>query len=449
MRAALAQAFDRIEVFDLGGGSLRAGAGTRDAPLFPVRVPTALSVCVRSGRAQGGASVSYARVTGSAPEKLALLARPLRTRTFAPGAPWFRFVPESAQAAASAGFALDEAFPFQREGVQTNRDELATDLDRERLRARLLEIARAELVPPASRHFDPERVRRALAQALERDPDAATLIGSLAYRPLEQRFYCTLAPLCHRPRPELARAVQASELCLLSTRKDLGAQGWNMFALSEGLSDSSYLSVRSACRTRVFPSHDAAGAANLGAEVRAGTAERIARAPTAREVLLYAAGVLGAPSFRTQHAQALRHDYPRLPWPRDAAHFLAHVHAGELFLRALAENLVIQPTLTLHTARAPSERVSRSTLRWISPHQLELCSGAEIGARNARPFRAWVGHHDLIARAYGRDGTATIARVHEACERAAMWVEAERRADEAYQPASSVRRAAKGFAGGH
>ena len=84
------------------------------------------------------------------------------------------------------GLGLDAAFPFQREGVQTNRDELVSDPDRAVLRARLERIARGELALPAARHLDPERARRALAHALEQSPDA--LIGELAYRPLEARF---------------------------------------------------------------------------------------------------------------------------------------------------------------------------------------------------------------------------------------------------------------------
>ena len=345
-----------------------------------------------------------------------------------------------------AGFGLDEAFPFHAEGVQTNRDALATDVDKEALRARLARIADGSEPLQRSAHFDPERARRELQLSLRHDPEA--LIGTLAYRPFEQRFYCTLAPLCHRPRASLARAVNASELCLLSSRKEPGSAPWNMFALSRTIADSSFLSVRSACRTRVFPSHDSDGAPNLDARVSRVLCERIRSTPAVREVLLYVVGVLGAPSYRREHAEALKRDYPRVPWPIDAAHFRAHVHAGELFWRVLSQERVSQPTLVVCSTRRASERVSRRTLRWISPRQLELCSGTEIGARNARPFRAAVGHHELVARAYRSEESATIAAVHEACERGAMWVEAERAADAAYQAASSVRRAAKDIAGG-
>ncbi len=447
MRAALCASFDRIELFDLGGGSLRSRDGAPDAALFPVRVPAALALCVRRGRAAGGASVSYTRLTGSAEQKLAQLAEGGgRACVCSPAPPWFRFVPAAQETRrVPDGLRLDAAFPFQREGVQTNRDALVSDPDRAALRARLERIARAELTLPEARHFDAERARRALAQALEREPEA--LIGELAYRPLEARFYCTLAPLCHRPRPELARALRASELCLYSVRKEPGARAWNMFALGTALADSSYLSVRSACRTRVFPSHDPDGAPNLSAPLLAGFGARLARPPSAREVLLYVAGVLASASYRREHAEELKLDYPRVPWPRDEAQFLALAGAGALLLRALSSGPVSQPTLSLQSSRAASERVSLRTLRWISPHQLELCAETKIGARNERPFRAWVGHHDLVARAYARDGSATIAEVHAACERGAMWVEAETAADEAYQAASSVGRAANGVAG--
>jgi hypothetical protein len=447
MRAALSASFERIEVFDLGGGSLRSRDGVADEPLFPVRVAAALSVCVRTREPARPVQASYLRLAGTRTAKLALLQDgTLAAHVFSPAPPWFRWLPDSAESLATdAGFSLDEAFPFHAEGVQTNRDALATDVDERALSERLQRIARGTEPLKRLPHFDPERVRRELQLLLAGDP--AALLGTLAYRPFEQRAYCTLAPLCHRPRPRLARAVAASELCLLSSRKEPGAAAWNMFALSRAIADSSFLSVRSACRTRVFPSHDADGSPNLSAPVSRALAERIGCVPSVRDVLLYVVGVLGAPRYRREQAEALKRDYPRVPWPSDAAHFRAQVAAGALFWRALSEERVIQPTLELCSTRAPIERVSRRTMRWISPHQLELCSGTEIGARNARSFRAAVGHHELVARAYRGDGSATIAEVVEACERGAMWVEAERAADEAYQPASSVGRAAKGVAG--
>jgi hypothetical protein len=448
MRAALCQAFDRIETFALGGGSLRSRAAGADEPLFPVRVAAALSVCVRRAVRGPRAFVSYRCLSGTRSEKLAQLEKDGHgAPAFTPAPPWFRFVPEAHGAPASVqGFALHEAFVFHAEGVQTNRDAVVTSREHAALCERLTQIASGKLALPKSPHFDPERVRRRLESELA--GDAAALIGELAYRPLETRFYCRLAPLCHRPRPLLERAVQASELCLFSTRKEPGALAWNMFALGTRMADSSFLSTRSACRTRVFPSHDAEGRENLSPHVVDGCALRIGRAPSARELVLYIAGVLGAPSYRSAHAAWLKLDYPRLPWPSTAAAFAATVSAGALFLRALEGQPVGQRTLSMRTRRAASERVSLGDLRWLSPHQLEVCSGTEIGAGNARPFRAAVGHHDLVARAFARDGRASIAEVHETCERAAMWVEAERAADEAYQPASSVGRAANVIAAG-
>jgi hypothetical protein len=446
MRAALSAGFERIETFDLGGGSLRSRDASADEPIFPVRVAAALSVCVRTAGSALPARASYLRISGTREQKLAVLqtaAEP--SHPFLPGPPWFRLIPDSPARSPCAGFSLDQVFPFHAEGVQTNRDALATAVDRDVLRERLRQIAQRELIPPASAHFDPERARALLQAALEQDADA--LIGTLAYRPLEERFYCKLAPFCHRPRPALERAVGRSALCLLSTRKEPGAAAWNMFALSTQIADSSYLSVRSACRTRVFPSHDAEGAPNLSRTFEDALAQRIGRVPEVRDVLLYLGGVLGAPRYREEQSAALKLDYPWIPWPSDDVAFRARVAAGALFLRALSAQAVSSPTLTLCTQRDPSERVSRSTLRWLSPYQLELCSGTEIGARNARPFRAAIGHHELVARAYRFDDSATIAEVHEACERSAMWVEAERAADQAYQPASSVRRAANVVAG--
>src|SRR5690606_1154931 len=135
-----------------------------------------------------------------------------------------------------------------------NRDALVTAPTTRELLARLAAIASGQLVLPASRHFDPVRARQILAAQLERDP--ARCIVRLAYRPCEERALCVVAPLCHRPRPRLLQAVAQSELCLQSARKERGLAAWNLFAAARLPADSSFLSTRSSCRTRVFPSHD-------------------------------------------------------------------------------------------------------------------------------------------------------------------------------------------------
>jgi hypothetical protein len=443
MRGALAAAFDRIELVDLGGNTLRSRSAAVDQGLFPVRVGAALTLCVRRPERSGKAQLRIASLQGSRACKQDALAQGELAfcRSFEAEAPGYLFrAPAQALRAATptAGFALDEAFAFHAEGVQTNRDEIATAPDPDALWDRLVRIARGDLPLTGSRHFAPDQARVRLKAALE--GPRSLLIGSLAYRPFDMRAYCRVTPLCHRPRPLLERAVEQSPLCLLSTRKELGGADWNMFALLDRCADSSFLSTRSACRTRVFPSHGPDGAPNLSLKLSDGIAERVGYLAQAAEIVAYIAGVLGAPAFRSAQQAALQLDYARVPWPRDARMFEACAAAGRSFARVLAGEPVSAPTLLVHGSAPLTTQVPRRGLRWLSPHLLEVGEGTQIGASQGRSFRAHVGHHAIVESAYRACGQATIAALVEACARALMWGEAEAAADLAYRDASCVGR---------
>jgi SAM-dependent methyltransferase len=441
MRAALAAAFARIEVFDFGGNPRTSRGAEPDEGVFPVRTGAALTLLVRPALADhAGARVAYTRLRGRRVDKLGALEAGAQAGgaatgaqhspdSMAPAAPWFSFRPQVVPAERD-GFSLDQAFPFHREGVQTNRDALATAPTRALLRERLFAIARGEVALPRARHFDPEAARARVARALERDPEDC--IGTFWYRPFEPRAYASQPPLCHRPRPDLARAVARSELCLLSSRKEPGGAAWNMFAAVRGSADSSFLSTRSACRTRVFPSHGPDGEPNLARGLLERLGALLGVAPEPVQVIRYALGVLGAPRFRAEHQAALKLDYPRLPWPRDARAFLRLASAGERFEALLAGPPPEARARLALMGEPPRRELRRAELRQLSSCRLQVASGFEIDAGAGAALDAQVGHHRLIELAYRARGTTTLPELLSACTRALMWSEAEKAADDAY-----------------
>jgi len=358
LRGALRHWFDALHVIDLGGSALLARGTGRDDNVFGVRPNVAVLLAARRAvrpkarvrEMRGLGRVGYRRLIGSAEQKSAALQaqRGLRVGeiTLAPSGTLQRFVPAPRSRDGYARWpSLAELFPFHREGVQTNRDAVAVDRDRDRLLARLHDFARggrgAELAPAlrAKPHYDPAAARRALARALEADPEGHALLRPLQYRPLDRRWFVTLSPLCHRPRPELLAAMDRSQLALISARKDRSSVPWACFGAASAVIDNCYLSTRSSCRARAFPTHDPDGASNVEPRMLARFAERIGRLPSAAELVLYALSWLASPSYRARHDAALKADYPRIPWPGDAASFDARAALGrELALRLDASN---------------------------------------------------------------------------------------------------------------
>jgi hypothetical protein len=343
MRAALARYFARIDVVYFGGSALVARAKSRDDNLFGVRPAAALTIAVRprDHREESRARVRVAAMRGAREEKLARLEGDLEAlapREIEPEGLWT--LTEAVPAQYARWPSLIELMPFHREGVQTNRDAFCIDADRGRLIERLRAFARGGEGPwPAradvpSGHYDPDRARGSIARALEIDPDLSDVVVPIAYRPLDVRWAALVPALCHRPRPDLRAAVARSEFSLLTVRKDRGERAWSHFGAARAIADNCFLSARSSCRTRAFPTHLPDGSENVGVRTLARFAHALDAPPSAAELARYALCVLASPRYRARFDSALRADYPRIPPPRSQRDFDACRDAGRAIERA-------------------------------------------------------------------------------------------------------------------
>jgi hypothetical protein len=387
LRGVLSRTFDALDVIDIGGSALLAREqGAQDGNVFGVRTPAALLLAVRRpGRVEHGdarrARVRYARVHGDVASKLEQLGAAQQLGDFAfrsvdPAPPSHRFVPVRAAPAEYMRWpSLAELMPFHREGVQTNRDEAVVDASSERLRARLLSFLRgerSEAMAGAQRalpHYDPERARRALQDAIDdAGGELESLVCRIAYRPLDTRYFVPVAPLCHRPRADLLRAMRASSFALVIARKDRSAVPWKHVAATADILDNSFLSARSSCRARGVPTHAPDGAENLDRAAAAELIERAGRPLSAREVACYALAQLSMPAYQAQYLAWLRTDYPRVPLPDSAQAFARALRHGERLAEA-----------------------------WCAPIDAPLASAIGPGASEAGDGLV-IGHHRVVER---------------------------------------------------
>jgi hypothetical protein len=168
-------------------------------------------------------------------------------------------------------------------------------------------------------------------------------VRAIAYRPFERRFFAPIAPLCHRPRPSLLEAVDRSDAVLLTVRKDRGERGWYHVASSADVPDNCFLSNRSSCRTRAFPSALPSGAPNLDEAAAAIVFARAEREVAVRDAMDYALGLLAAAGYRARFEAALLRDYPRLLPPPSAVAFEAIRRAGEALRLAFVDDSLVSP----------------------------------------------------------------------------------------------------------
>ncbi|MEM7449209.1 MAG: type ISP restriction/modification enzyme [Myxococcota bacterium] len=339
MRRCLLEWFDRVDIVDLGGNARVASGAVRDENLFGASTSAACLIAVRSGRERRHSpgrrplwSCNYRSVRGSRSAKLLALTESMPARQdsiLEPTSPHYLLVP-AGTSFPKGWIGLDDAIPFHREGVQTNRDGLAVADDLDQLRRQLTDYAHADsragdaaMAFPSTRHYDANRARIALRKCLEAEE---LPVRRIAYRPHINRWFVTAPWLCHRPRSSLLQAVDHSELVLLTVRKDRGDAPWNHFGSTTFAPDNCWLSSRSSCRTRAFPSHSPTGEPNLCFETL--SAWWPLGSPQPAAFLHYALAILATESYRNVFDDALRRSYPCLPPPTSAAWFTSVAAVG-------------------------------------------------------------------------------------------------------------------------
>lgn len=349
MRACLLRWFKTIDIYDLGGSALIAREPGRDDNVFGVRPGVVVMIAARParhGELVEGARVRHVRLRGSRVEKLDALADPaLVLDTLVPHGMGFAFRRSGARIDVPDSIPLDEAMPFHREGVQTNRDQAVIADSQAELVARMKAfVARAKtdelaVLRTASGHYDPEVARTRVQELLVQDPDGSRglLVRRIAYRPFVPRFFVPVAPLCHRPRPDLLDAMDHSTFALVTVNKDRSERSWTHAAAVTSVPDNCFLSNRSSCRARAFPTHGPDGTPNLDPVVALRVGERVGRPIDSESFALYALGVLGSATYRSRHDAILRDAPPKIPLPPDAAAFDAIAVAGKALLAAFLD----------------------------------------------------------------------------------------------------------------
>jgi hypothetical protein len=398
MRAALRRYFSSLHLVDLGGSALLARAGARDENVFGVRPSVAVLFGVRRRQCdeRAAAQVHYVRLHGTRRAKLERLAdatlSDLQFRELSIAQPYQRFVPGPLPSPQYASWpSLSEAMPFHREGVQTNRDAVVIDRDRARLLARLEAFAAGgsalelEVAARGLAHYDPERARERVREMLARDPDGSRglVLRPIAYRPFDRRWFAPIAPLCHRPRPDLLLALDRSRFALVTVRKDRSDVPYAQFFASRDAIDNCLLSTRSSCRARAFPTHDAAGAQNLAPEVARAFERCVGQVISSEQFACYALAMLASKRYRQGHDHALHVDYPRIPPPENRAEFDRRVQLGQRLVELMAEPLA-------------------------EPLADDRAVDTELGSASARARDFSFGHHRPLAAA---DDPVLLARV--------------------------------------
>ena len=320
MRWHLMQTFDEIWTINLHGNAKKkevAPDGGKDECVFDIMQGVTISLFVKYG--VGGkkkpCKVYYADLWGKKKEKLAALETATMDSTnwqeLNPVEPMLFFVPKdtAGEAEWNAGFGVKELFLIDGMGVTTGDDAHVVSFNNEAL---------PKLVESKGVAYDSVKCR------------------PYSYRPFDARSIFYDPGILARAREKFMAKITNNGLSLLLIRINSKDNGFPVF-VANGIVDKTILSSKD--NANVFPLYlyeenmgEVEKRVNMDAAIVAKIGAAIGGEASPEDIFAYIYGTLHTPSYRKKFKEFLKTDFPRIPYPKDAAHFKAVAEVGHLLI---------------------------------------------------------------------------------------------------------------------
>ena len=362
MRKALMETFDEIYILDLHGNYRKqetALDGSKDENVFDIMQGVSISIFVKKDRhssedvktqsviatlaegKQSLARVYHYELFGKRFEKYAFLAKTsfseIPWKELSPQAPQYFFVPKdfSVQEEYDKGFRIDELMMLNSIGVQTGRDELFVDFNKNELSKRieyLYSNTRSDSFNDKYKIKDSNGfniVKRINSTALNLNN-----IRNINYRPFDKRNIYYDEKLIKRGFIRIQQHLLYNNIALNTIRVNRDY----LFAIfaTNTITDKTLLSSKD--DVNVFPLYlyPTEGEEKLGESRKPNLDEKIWRKidkcaklkTTPEQVFDYIYGVLHTPSYREKYKEFLKIDFPRIPYPENKEEFERIVSIG-------------------------------------------------------------------------------------------------------------------------
>ena len=380
MRKTLLETFDKIYILNLHGDTRKketAPDGSADGNVFDIMQGVSINLFVKTGGGKNkSARVSYADLYGTRESKYEYLRDnafgkvPYKTLDYQ--APSYFFVPKdfSTQEEYEKGFKVNDLFTVFNSGVKTDRDSLFIDFDEGVLSARIKKLLSGKFDEAFRQKY---RVKDSGSYKITRIISGKTYdadkIRPVMYRPFDYRSIYYDPAIISRPGAKAAKHLLAGENCALVTSRQFGGRKHFILLMTRTLIE---ISSQPFAPYSVFPLYiypetaqkdldeKSARKPNLDPKIAAKIAAAINLRFTAEvepgektfapiDLLDYIYAVLHAPSYRERHNEFLKIDFPRVPYPKNAAQFRKLAKLGGK-LRALHLLSPAPPRITTYPA---------------------------------------------------------------------------------------------------
>jgi len=345
MRQSLLETFDKIYVLNLHGNTRKketTPSGGRDENVFKIMQGTSINIFIRNpAKPKKPCKVFYADLYGTRRKKNEFLqmhgSAATKFTQFIPTAPDYFFIPKdfSLKEEYDKGFAVNQLFIKQGTGIKFRKDNLLVKnhFTQKDVETMLDDIARLEDEQILKKYKIQETNDWTLHGKRQYFLDyRADDIVPVLYRVFDKRWTYypmdTVSQFIVRgdARKDLMRHLFQDNLVLLTLRNQPTVQEFDRVFITKGIIEHCVIGRA----TYAFPlyCYDENGEQrlNLNEEIVDKIRRRTAVSPL--DIFDYIYGVLHDPLYRAKYQEFLKMDFPRVPYPKDAAEFERYVQVG-------------------------------------------------------------------------------------------------------------------------
>ncbi len=346
MRKHLLETFDEIYIFDLHGNSKKkekAPDGGKDENVFNIMQGVSISIMVRKTQEKKGlGTVYHAEKYGQRKEKFKVLnevdIENIKWKELDYSEPYYFFVPKDL--GINSGYLnwvkVSELFIESSNGIETHRDEITIQFSKKDLSNVINDLQNLDEQTYRNKYHLKKDGRDWSIKGAKASVAGLNLQGqafqNILYRPFDIR-YTYLNPknkgFLAYPRYEVMKHMAKPNYGLILARLMAREGTFDACLITSHITEKK--TGDSTRSSSLFPLYlyeeDGTRTPNLNPEIVA-KIEEITGKATPEDIFDYIYAVLHSPSYREKYKEFLKIDFPRVPYPKDAATFKQLVALG-------------------------------------------------------------------------------------------------------------------------
>ena len=362
MRHKLLQTFDKIYILNLHGNNRK---GETDENVFDIKVGVAIALFIKLDMPLKEKEIYYYSITGDGKaitrkEKYIFLLNndylKIKWKKLSPKGSFYWFIDKNENYASeyNNGVGLTEIFNIWGSGINTDRDELFIDFDKEKLKERMTILFFGKYdraFEQKYRVFDSSSYN--LMEKLGSNKYEVDRIKAILYRPFDQRWIYYKVGLTSRPAYEVMQHFLDKEnIGITFTRNWDIKNAWSGVSVTQNLVDRHYVGGESYVAPLYLNkiadySSTKQNKLKESSEKFGNLYEKLPRwpnftisfvkfiykkyqsVPSPEEIFYYIYAILHSPSYRKKYYEFLKTDYPRITFVDDLAKFRKLSNLGQ------------------------------------------------------------------------------------------------------------------------